>query len=87
MSTEQSGKAGELPRINMNRVYDASWRAYRVNQVRASKAQHEAIYARDKAAYRQAGKQFRLSLDYQSQDSLSLAWCPMTPSDFYRFGP
>jgi hypothetical protein len=73
--------------IDLKQVYSTARRAYRVNQVRASKAQHEALYARDKAAYRQAGKQFRLSLDYQSQDSLSLAWCPMTPSDFYRFGP
>ena len=72
---------------DLKRVYSTARRAYCVNQVRASKAQHKAIWARDKAAYKQASTEFRLSVDYQSQDSLSLAWCPMTLDDFYRFGP
>jgi hypothetical protein len=84
MSAEQSGKAGELTRINMYRVRYASWRAYRANEVRYAKAYNRAVIAWDRDGANRAHRQLRLSYVYSSQENLSSAWCPLQPRIFPR---
>jgi hypothetical protein len=79
VSAEQSGKAGELPRINLNRAYTTAWHAYRLHRERALKRMNKSLLHRDYAGFNRASYDFDLAWRYQSQHTLSDAWRPCLP--------